>query len=245
MSNNKEVRFIQARELRVAKADDGSRSITGYAAVFNVRSVDFGGWSEMIAPTAFTRTLQDQPDVLALYNHSSGKVLGRTKSGTLKLEIDNVGLKFTCQLPDTTVANDMVVSIERGDIEGCSFGFVTESDVWTSDDNGMAIRTLLDVTLYEVTITAEPAYPATSVSLRSAPKEIRSRILTEKRDGGGDEEDSAPTCDCDCNECKAGNCDGCTDADCVDEVCSCGEKRSQRSIRHKMEMRLKLLQLKK
>jgi HK97 family phage prohead protease len=113
MSNNREVRF-QGRELRVSKADDGSRSITGYAAVFNTPSLDFGGWYEMIAPTAFTRSLQEQPDVLALYSHDNSLVLGRTKSGTLALEVDSVGLKFTCKLPDTTVANDMVVSIERG-----------------------------------------------------------------------------------------------------------------------------------
>lgn len=224
MDKRRELRHIKARELRVAKADDGTRSITGYAAVFNVQSLDFGGWSEMISPSAFTRTLQDNPDVLCLYNHSTGKVLGRTKAKTLSLEVDNVGLKFTCSLPDTTVANDLTVSIERGDIDGCSFGFVCQSDVWTSMDDGSALRTLLDVDLFEVTITSEPAYTDTSVSLRSAPKEVRSRITgkkAEKRDGDVDETDSAAKCGCDCGPCVDGDCDNCTDPDCMDADCSC------------------------
>jgi HK97 family phage prohead protease len=241
MNQQREVRHFKARELRVATADDGTRSITGYAAVFNIRSVDFGGWSEMVSPTAFTRTLQESPDVLCLYNHHSGKVLGRTKSGTLSLEVDSVGLKFTCALPDTTVANDMIVSIERGDTDGCSFGFVTESDVWTSQDDGSALRTLLDVTLYEVTITAEPAYPSTSVSLRSAPKELRSRILDrEQRDDEDDlETDSDGQCQCDCAQCRSGNCGICSDPDCDDPNCNCPDDDT-RSHRCKMEMRLRL-----
>jgi HK97 family phage prohead protease len=241
--SHRETRFFKSRELRVARAADGTRSITGYAIVFNTLSVDFGGWAETVSPTAVTRTLQESPDVLCLYNHHSGKVLGRTTSGTLTLDVDNIGLHFTCVLPDTTVANDLIVSIERGDIDGCSFGFICRSDVWTAQEDGSALRTLMDVDLFEVTITSEPAYPETSVSLRSAPKEVRSRILAakpENRDDHGDiEENSAGGCECDCAECLAGDCVNCSDTDCDDPNCICPENES-RSYKHKMEMRLRL-----
>jgi HK97 family phage prohead protease len=243
MNKQREVRFIKAKEFRVVTNPDGSRSIQGYASVFNLKSVDFGGWSEMVSPSAFNRTLQENPDVLCLFNHHSGKVLGRTKSGTLSLEIDNVGLKFVCNLPDTSVANDLIVSIDRGDIDGCSFGFVCQSDVWTAQEDGGALRTLLDVDLFEVTITPEPAYPDTSVSLRSAPKEVRSRII-EKRDDDMETDSDGDTdtdCGCDCPQCEAGSCGICSDPDCDDENCSCPSDEI-RSIRHKMEMRLRLAQ---
>ncbi|MBB6144724.1 hypothetical protein HNQ77_002680 [Silvibacterium bohemicum] len=240
MNKKLELRHIPARELRVAQNADGSRSITGYSAVFNLLSVDFGGWNEMVSPTAFTRSLTEQPDVLCLYNHSSGKVLGRTKSGTLTLEVDNIGLKFTCVLPDTSVARDLAVSLERGDIDGCSFGFVTNSDVWTSLEDGTPLRTLLDVTLYEVTITSEPAYPDTSVSLRSAPKELRSRL--QKRDDDGDDVATDSFCSCTCPECTAGNCEKCSDETCSAPECRCTDMRSKRAMKHKMEMRLRLAQ---
>ena len=238
--DRRELRYVKAKELRVAKADDGTRSITGYAACFNVQSLDFGGWSEMISPSAFTRTLQDNPDVLCLYDHSTAAVLGRTKSSTLALEVDSVGLKFTCKLPATTVASDLAVSIDRGDIEGCSFGFVCESDVWTSMVDGSALRTLLDVTLYEVTITSSPAYTDTSVSFRNAPKEVRSRIVETrkkakaKRDDGADAADSDSGCGCDCGPCSDGDCDGCTNADCMDPDCLCDT--STRSYRNRAHM---------
>lgn len=173
---DRELRHIQAKELRVATGADGSRSISGYASVFNSPSVDFGGWTERVSPTAFNRTLQEKPDVLCLYSHQSSSVLGRTRSGTLQLEVDSVGLKFNCSMPDTTVGRDLTVMMERGDIGGCSFGFVCRSASWEDAEDGAPVRTLLDVDLYEVTITADPAYPDTSVSLRSAPKEIQSRI---------------------------------------------------------------------
>jgi HK97 family phage prohead protease len=244
MSNKRETRFFKSRELRVARAADGTRSIAGYAIVFNTLSVDFGGWAEMVSPTAVTRTLQESPDVLCLYNHHSGKVLGRTTSGTLTLTVDNIGLNFTCVLPDTTVANDLIVSIERGDIDGCSFGFVCRSDVWTAQEDGSALRTLLDVDLFEVTITSEPAYPETSVSLRSAPKELRSRILgaaepeTRDDDGEGVEANSNDNgCECGCPQCVADDCENCSDPDCGDPDCLAPATRSHKC---KMEMRLSL-----
>jgi HK97 family phage prohead protease len=240
-----ETRVIQARELRVATNDNGQRVLSGYASVFNTVSVDMGGWAELVAPTAFTRTLQENPDVLCLYAHDTAAVLGRTTSNTVTLSVDATGLKFDCVLPDTTTANDLIVLVERGDITGMSFGFVCISDVWSEDSDGRYIRTLLDVDLFEITVTSSPAYPSTSISLRSAPKEIRSKIR-EKRNAD---------CKCPCDACVDSDgegCENCTNPDCDD--LNCASCRSERDIdvsaddtcewKATMEIRLKLLALK-
>ncbi|WP_433963655.1 HK97 family phage prohead protease [Tunturiibacter gelidiferens] len=235
--NKREVRQIKARELRVATNDKSQRVLSGYSSVFNSLSLDMGGWFELVSSSTFTRTLQESPDVLCLYSHDTSLVLGRTKSSTLTLTIDQTGLRFECILPDTTTANDLVVSIERGDVDGCSFGFVCQNDVWNEDNEGRVVRTLLDVDLYEVTITAAPAYPDTSVSLRSAPKEIRSRI-NETRDEG---------CTCGCQECKDGDCVNCSDTACSDSNCEHRDdddvEMGSRDWKETMELRLKLASL--
>jgi HK97 family phage prohead protease len=242
--NKREVRQIKAKELRVATNDKGQRVLTGYAAVFNSLSCDMGGWFEIVSTSAFTRTLQENPDVLCLYSHDASLVLGRTKSSTLTLTIDQTGLKFEVILPDTTTANDLIVSIERGDVDGCSFGFVCQNDVWAEDAEYNIVRTLLDVDLFEITITACPAYAATSVSLRSAPKEIRSKLSKRDDDGDGEgdgvEMDSKPACSCSCSQCAAGSHSICS----ADPKCEHRDDDSMetdsRSIRNYMEMRLAL-----
>src|SRR5206468_6343372 len=138
--------FILARELRVSAGADGKRTLSGYAAVFNSLSEDLGGFREQIKPGAFTRSLEASPDVMCLHEHDPKQgLLGRTKSGTLALTQDNVGLRFDCSLPNTTLANDVCESIARGDIDGCSFGFMCSEDDWTSTADGSYLRTLLDV----------------------------------------------------------------------------------------------------
>lgn len=81
----RETRTIRSAELRVRS--DGA-GIKGYAAVFNERSEDLGGWREIIMPGAFKRAIREEQDVRALINHDPNLVLGRTKSGTLKLDED-------------------------------------------------------------------------------------------------------------------------------------------------------------
>jgi hypothetical protein len=185
----REVRQIAAKELRVATNAEGKRVLSGYTAVFNSLSVDMGGWFELVSSAAFTRTLEENPDVLCLYAHDTSLVLGRTISDTLTLATDTTGLRFSCVLPETTTAADLIVLVERGDISGCSFGFSVQNDVWTEDSEGRYVRTLLDVDLYEMSVTCLPAYPDTSLSLRSAPKEIRSKILETRNVGLGTTDD--------------------------------------------------------
>lgn len=178
MSN--EIRAFKATELRVA-SDNGKHTLVGYAAVFNSPSEDFGGWSERIDPHAFDRTLSTNPDVRCLVEHDPARIVGRTKSKTLRVRTDSTGLRFECDLPDTSVARDLITSIQRGDLDSCSFGFVTNKESWEEDrQTNTAIRTLLDVDLLDTSVVAYPAYPATSAAVRnfpaSMPVEMRSRF---------------------------------------------------------------------
>lgn len=149
-------------ELRLA---EDKRNITGTAIVYNSESVDLGGFREIVAPGALTKTLRDNA-VKLLFNHDSSFVLGSVSAGTLKLTDTATGLDFHCDPPETTWANDLLVSIRRGDIGQCSFGFEVKQDSWAKVD-GVMVRTLLDIAVSEISIVAFPAYTSTSVSVRS------------------------------------------------------------------------------
>jgi len=142
-----------------------SRIASGYAAVFGRRSLDLGGFTEMIDPDAFTRTVQ-QADVVALWDHDERHLLGRVASGTLRLSIDARGLAYELDLPDTSTGRDLAELLRRGDVRGSSFGFRTVRDEWHQDDDGAVTRTLLEVALIDVSPVARPAYPDTDAALR-------------------------------------------------------------------------------
>lgn len=153
-------------QLRLQAASESEAAmIRGHAAVFNQLSEDLGGFREQIAPGAFANTIKNR-DVRALLNHNSDMVLGRLGAGTLRLAEDDNGLSIEIDPPDTTYANDLLVSMKRGDINQMSFGFLTISDSWNKVD-GEWVRTLLEVDLFEVSPVTFPAYPQTSVSARS------------------------------------------------------------------------------
>ncbi|WP_077960090.1 HK97 family phage prohead protease [Ensifer adhaerens] len=140
------------------------RKLTGYAATFGneTRILDF---SETIAPGAFSASLRSNPDILALVDHDSGKVLARTKSGSLKLWEDAKGLAYEIALPETSLGRDILALATRGDVGGVSFGFTVPDggDTWQGDK-----RTLRNVVLHEISIVQSfPAYSGTSVQARS------------------------------------------------------------------------------
>jgi HK97 family phage prohead protease len=150
-----------------------SRTIAGYAAVFN-SVTDIGGmFREQIAPGAFKSSMAG--DVRALFDHDTSHVLGRTKSETLRLKEDAHGLAVEIDLPDTQTGRDLRESMTRGDIDGMSFGFRVTKQEW--DESGeIPLRTIREVELFEVSVVTFPAYADTEVALRSledARKEAR------------------------------------------------------------------------
>ena len=165
MNSEKEYRLLHVQ----FRASTDEKSIEGYAAVFNTVT-DLGWFSEQIAPGAFKRAIAEKQDVRCLFNHDPNQVLGRTKSGTLTLEEDNTGLKFSCDMPDTTIGNDVRSMIKRGDVDQCSFGFIVMQESIAYGDDGTATRTIQDCDLFDVSPVTFAAYPTTSVQARSIEK---------------------------------------------------------------------------
>lgn len=151
-------------ELRAA---DGKAPVAaGYAAVFGRRSLDLGGFTEIIDRGAFTKTITEA-DVVALWEHDDRSLLGRMSSGTLRVSVDDHGLAYVVDLPDTGAGRDAVALLTRGDVRASSFGFRTIRDEWFEDEDGNVTRTLLEVALIDVSPVARPAYPDTDAALRS------------------------------------------------------------------------------
>lgn len=160
----------QERETRAGQINptpDG-KTVTGYAAKFGTWSQDLGGFVETITRGAFSNALQ-KSDVRALFNHDPNYVLARSAAGTLKLEEDEIGLKYEFSIPDTTFGRDFAEMLKRGDINQSSFGFTIAKggQVWERGD-GIARRTITAVdTLFDISPVTYPAYLDTSVALRS------------------------------------------------------------------------------
>jgi HK97 family phage prohead protease len=142
-----------------------AKTIHGHAALFGVLSERLEwGFRERIAPGAFGDVAS--ADVRALWNHSDMHVIGRTRAGTLRLSIDARGLGYEADIPDTAWARDLVVSLRRKDVDQSSFRFRTMRDSWV-EERGEQIRTLEQVTLYDVSPVTFPAYTQTDAAARS------------------------------------------------------------------------------
>lgn len=159
MSRSPDLERRAAAELRAS-----GRRLVGYVARFDTEA-RIGSFTETIKPGAFRASLASGDDILALADHDPKSVLGRTRSGTLKLTEDAQGLAFELQVPDTQMGRDLLALAERGDLGGMSFGFKIPDggDRWTGDR-----RELRQIDLAEVSVVQSwPAYGETSVSLRN------------------------------------------------------------------------------
>ncbi len=163
-------------EKRAFSVESKGRTLHGYAAVFD-SPTRIGTFQEVIKKGAFTRSLtsKDAPKITAIYEHDSSQLLGRLGANTLRLWEDDAGLRFELDLPNTTLGNDVAELVKRGDLAGCSFGFVVRSENWTDTS-----RELLDVDLFEITITSQPAYDATSVDIRAKQRGIKRLANAQK-----------------------------------------------------------------
>jgi HK97 family phage prohead protease len=171
-----ERRTFTVRDIEARQAEDGTMRMAGYAAVFNEASLPLP-FIEKIAPGAFTKTLQETPDVRLLANHE-GLPMARTKNGTMRLYEDETGLYFEAELADTQEARDLYTLVARGDVDQMSFAFRVIRQNWSKDRTE---RTLTEVSLADgdVSIVTYPAYPATSVEAREAIK----RAILEIKEG--------------------------------------------------------------
>ena len=157
-SNTQETRYYNIKlETREASEENVQPVVVGHAAVFDTLSENLGGFQERISKTAFDGVLDN--DVRAFFNHDPNYLLARSTSGTLRLGVDNKGLKYEFDVPDTTAGRDLLISMERGDVTQSSFAFTVEEDSWNIEE-GRDIRTIEKVKrLFDVSPVSIPAYP--------------------------------------------------------------------------------------
>ncbi|MQB84164.1 phage major capsid protein [Lactobacillus reuteri] len=158
-------------QLRAAKNDDGTTTISGYAVTFNQPSQPIP-FIEYIDEHALDDV--DFSKTLLLYGHDFNKILARADSHTLNIKVDQHGLFFTATLADTTLANDVREDIIAGNLKGCSFGFniSPNGDSWGTDNDGNTIHYVNKISdVAELTITPIPAYTSTSVQVERDLKE--------------------------------------------------------------------------
>jgi HK97 family phage prohead protease len=158
------------------RAEGDGMSFTGYASVFNSPSEDLGGFIEYVAPGAFKRSLQSRNEVKLLWNHDAGEPLASLRGGTMQLVEDEIGLKVTAQLPNTTRGRDVAELLRTKVIDSMSFGFNVIKDSWSRDGQ---TRTLESVRLFEASIVSFPAYSSTTATVRSAAPSINADDLAE------------------------------------------------------------------
>lgn len=165
--DKREIRTVPLTELRI-QAESERQVIEGHALVFDSWSETLGGifpFKEKVKRGAFAKSI-GKDDIRALFNHSPDYVLGRNKAGTLELTEDEKGLLVRIYPPDTQWARDLTVSISRGDISQMSFGFTVIKDEWRTED-GIDVRELREVKLYDVSPVTFPAYTQTDVGVKA------------------------------------------------------------------------------
>ena len=159
--NNMEKRSINF-ELR---AKPESRTIFGTATVFN-SAYDMGWYEEEMDSEALKNA--DLNDVVALFNHDQNMVLARTSSGTLKLNVTGNAMEYEFEAPNTTLGNDLLEMVRRGDVYQSSFAFTVDKENWQENTGYKPKRIIRSIKkVYDVSPVTYPANPDTMVAKRS------------------------------------------------------------------------------
>lgn len=165
-AGTRERREVGLSEIELREEDD-KLIFVGHASVFDRLSEDLGGFRERIQRGAFRKVLDANPDVRFLFNHDANHVMARTKAGTMELREDPKGLRVYAELAPTTMAKDLRILVKRGDVDGMSFAFSVDKDVW-ADEDGELTRTIVSFReLFDVGPVVYPAYQQTDASMRA------------------------------------------------------------------------------
>jgi len=152
-----EVRFLEAR----FDLDGDSEWLRGYAAVFDQEAM-ITDFVEVLRQGAFAKTLQEQNDFFAFWNHNSDYVIGRTKNKSMELSEDEQGLRFSMKPAETTWGQDVARMVRDGLIDKMSFGFRVMKDTWSEREEDV-LREIHEVRLYEISPVPIPAYAGTTI----------------------------------------------------------------------------------
>ncbi len=180
------------------QASKESRKVEGYGVVFNSESVDLGGFTEVILPGAISEETVRNSDILFLLDHNRERgVLARSKNGagSLKVEIDERGVRYEFEAPNTALGDEILEGLRRQDINKCSFAFTVSEDSWVKREDGTILRTISKIDrLYDISIVYNPAYEDTCVvnkrgleQLEELEAEIREAAEEEKPEDFADE----------------------------------------------------------
>lgn len=184
------MRVIPAEDLEIRAEQDGKiKKVTGYGIVYNRETQIWDDLYEVIRPGAATEVLAGNPDIKCALNHNRMYLFGRTKSGTLRLEENTKGVKYTAKPPDAQWARDAIASIERGDIDGSSFTFAVlpQDEKITKRDDGTYLREVFKLSrLGEMGPVTDPAYLDTTAEAR-AKEEYDSLTADLRAQGNADE----------------------------------------------------------
>lgn len=179
------------------RALEESRSVEGYALVFNSLSEDLGGFREQIDSRALDGVIE-KSDVMALLNHDSSRgILARSRygEGSLTLTVDEKGLRYNFEAPHSALGDEVLEYLKRGDINQSSFAFTVSSDSWQKQSDGTYLRTITGFErLYDVSPVFTPAYAATSVKcarfseIQEAERLENERLMKEAEERAAEEE---------------------------------------------------------
>lgn len=175
-----ERRMATAQKVEVRGADGAAKTISGYGAIFNSETVIGGMFRETILPGAFRSIVAGPSDVLSLFNHDESLVLGRTTARTLAISEDATGLRYDVTPPASR--QDVIDSVQRGDVTGSSFGFrvADGGETWTRPTKAgeLALRTISQFSeIRDVGPVTFPAFEATTAEARSAAKASRAMTM--------------------------------------------------------------------
>lgn len=187
--NEIEVRTLPTTLRFVADAD--KPRVEGRAIVYDALSEDLGGFREKFAPGS----VELDDDLLALFDHQTSMVIGRTSAGTLEAEDGPDGVDMVAYPPETSWARDMRVSMERGDIRHMSFRFIPVEDDWQVVGD-VVVRTVTKAEVLELSVVSMPAYPQTSAEARNRASVMRDAVSTVEvgaENTGGSPGEPAPT----------------------------------------------------
>ena len=148
--------------------DNESRSVEGYAMLFDTPSTGLS-FTEVIERGALDGVLA-KSDVFALLNHNQNRgILARSNKGkgSLMLTVDQKGLKYRFEAPNTPIGEELLENLKRGEIDSSSFAFTVEKDTWERGSDGKTKRTIQKIAeLYDVSPVYNAAYSKTSVYKR-------------------------------------------------------------------------------
>ena len=149
--------------------DEGKLIVSGYVNETGKQSHLLGTkkkFKETIQKGAFTRALKKGNDIHFLAEHDENKILASTRNGSLTLKEDEKGLLMTAEISDTSYGRDYHTLIKDGILRNMSFGFSVDKDKWNKTKDGTYTREVSELTLYEVSVVTNPAYPQSTISAR-------------------------------------------------------------------------------